>query len=49
MDFHRQVSPGDRLGKVSSVRRDRQQPGNGQPRGRLQRYISRGISYHSHS
>ena len=35
MDFHRQVSPGDRLGKVSSVRRDRQQPGNGQPRGRL--------------
>ena len=34
-EFHRQVSPGDRLGKATSVRRTRQQPGNGHTRGRL--------------
>ena len=34
-EFHRQVSTGDRLGKVTSLRRPRQQPGNGHPRGRL--------------
>ena len=33
--FHRQVSPGDRLGRAASVGRDRQRPGGGQPRGRL--------------
>ena len=35
MQFHREVSPGDRLGRTTSVRRTRQHPGNGQPRGRL--------------
>ncbi len=34
-EFHRQVSPGDRLGKVTSVRRTRQQPGNGHSRGKV--------------
>ena len=33
--FHRQVSPGDRLGRAASVGRARQRPGGGQPRGRL--------------
>ena len=34
-EFHRQVSPGDRLGRAASVGRARQRPGVGQPRGRL--------------
>ena len=33
--FHRQVSPGDRLGRAASVGRARQRPGGGQPRSRL--------------
>ena len=33
--FHRQVSPGDRLGRAASVGRARQRPGGGKPRGRL--------------
>ena len=35
MEFHRQVSPGDRLGKPPSARRTRQQPGSVPTRGRL--------------
>ena len=34
-EFHRQVSPGDRLGKAASSRKARQQLGRGQTRGRL--------------